>query len=102
MSVSLTVNGQSNNQCSSVLVLKTLKVNITFNIRNYYNYKVKINLTCLYCNYPYSKSMLFDDETFRICCNNNCKKEFRAFIIKKKLKSVNDMGNRITKMICIV
>ena len=69
---------------------------------NYYNYKVKINLTCLYCNYPYSKSMLFDDETFRICCNNNCKKEFRVFIIKKKIKSVNDMGNRITKMICIV
>jgi hypothetical protein len=69
---------------------------------NYYNYKVKFNIACIYCNYPNSKSILLDDETFRICFRPNCKKEFRAVIIKQKLKSDYDMEHRITKMICII
>jgi hypothetical protein len=52
----------------------------------YYNYKVKFSTNCIYCNYPNSKNILLDDETFRICSNLICSKEFRATVTKKKIR----------------
>ena len=62
-----------------------------YHYSNYYNNKVKISTNCIYCNYSKSKNILLDDETFRICCNPRCKKEFRAIIIKKKLYDCNNL-----------
>ena len=65
---------------------------------NYHNLKVKFSLRCPYCNYSKSNNILFDDETFRICCNKKCNREFRAYIISRKLMTIYNMEERLKSL----